>query len=172
MKKTLFAIGSILGFWLILSTFSPSSVRVTRTQEIYAPADSVFNQFNTIKNWKNWSYWERADSGMVSNYKGPDSGVGAVHQWQSEEMGNGSITIIESTRPTSIKYELVLEGMSPSIGSVSLMGRGNDLVVTMELQMALPFMFRPFGLLADRMIGPDFEDSLTGLKKICDTNQP
>ena len=171
MKKVLIILASLVGLWLLTAIFMPSERVVTREIDIYAPADSVFEQFNTLKYWKKWSYWDQADSTMKSTYNGPESGVGATHSWESEQMGNGTLTIIESNRPTSIKYELAFEGMEPSIGSISLVGRGNDLQVRMELQMNLPFVFRPLGLISDFMIGPDFEASLEGLKNSIEINK-
>ncbi len=168
MKKALIILASLVGLWLLTAAFLPSESVVTREILISAPADSVFEQFNTLKNWKKWSYWDQADPTMKSTYKGPESGVGATHAWVSEEMGTGSLTIIESNRPTNIKYELRFEDMPPSYGSLSLMGEGNDLLVTIEMRMNMPFIFRPMGLIMDKMMGPDFEKSLTGLKSRCE----
>ena len=84
-------------------------------------------------------------------------------------MGNGKLTIIESNNPKNLIYELVFEGMSPYQGSISIDGKEQKLVVTMEMRMNLPFFFRPLGLMSEWMIGPDFESSLQGLKQLCES---
>lgn len=166
MKKVLGVIIALLTVWIILAVFSPSENHISRSVEVRAEADSVFNQINILSRWKNWSYWERNDPKMVSKHTGPASGIGATHQWQSEEMGNGELTIIESNRPKGIKYELRFEGMRPSIGTISIVPKTDRLQITMDMRMQFPFFMRPLGLIADQMIGPDFEDSLKELKKI------
>ncbi|MFM7053513.1 MAG: SRPBCC family protein [Bacteroidota bacterium] len=171
MKTILIIIACLVGLWMITAAIMPSESVITRKTEINASAEAVFNEINTLQNWKKWSYWEQADPKMTSNYSGPESGVGAAHDWKSEKMGNGKITITESNNPTSLKYELVFEGMSPSQGSLSIAGNEQPLSVTMELRMNLPFLFRPMGLISERMIGPDFEASLNGLKKLSESKQ-
>ena len=169
LKTILIILACLVGLWLITATVMPSKSVIARKTEINAPADTIFKEINTIQNWKKWSYWEKADPNMASNYSGPESGVGATHIWKSKKMGNGKLTIIESNNPSSLKYELVFEGMSPSQGSLSIAGKDQPLSVTMELRMNLPFLFRPMGLISERMIGPDFEASLNGLKKLCES---
>ena len=171
MKKTLIILASLIGLWLITAAIMPSESVISRKTEINANAETVFNQINSLKNWKKWSYWEKADPNMVSNYSGPEIGPGASHKWKSEKMGNGKLSITESTNPSFLKYELVFEGMSPSQGSLTITEMGPAVAVTMEMRMNLPFLFRPMGLLSERMIGPDFEASLNGLKQLCEANQ-
>lgn len=168
MKKILVFLAALPILWFIVAAFMPSSVLITRNEQIFAPADSVFTQFNSLRNWKKWSYWEKADPKMVSTYSGAEYGVGSQHSWTSETMGNGSLTILESIPPTGIKYELRFDGMDPAQGAVSLMGRGNNLLVTMQLEMQLPLWGRPLGPVMDRMMGPDFEAGLKGLKTLCE----
>lgn len=171
MKTILIILACLVGLWLITAAIMPSESVIARKTEINAPSEAVFKEINTIQNWKKWSYWEKADPNMASNYSGPESGVGAIHEWKSEKMGNGKLSITESNNPTSLKYELVFEGMKPSQGTFTITGKEQAQVVSMELRMNLPFLFRPMGLLSERMIGPDFEASLNGLKLLCESKQ-
>lgn len=168
MKKVLIILATLPVLWFTAAAFMPSKVVISRNLDMLAPAEEVFAQFNNLHQWKNWSYWEQADPKMQSTYAGPEAGVGSSHTWISETMGNGSITIVESTPPTGIKYQLQFEGMDPAYGSISLMGRGNDLQVTMGLEMQLPFWGRPLGPVMDQLMGPDFEASLKGMKAKCE----
>ena len=171
MKTVLIILACLVGLWLIAAIIMPSESVISRKTDINAEAETVFNQINSLQNWKKWSYWEKVDPNMVSIYSGPEFGPGALHKWKSEKMGNGQISITESTNPSSLKYELVFEGMSPSQGCLVITEKEPALTVTMELRINLPFLFRPMGLLSERMIGPDFEASLNGLKQLCESNQ-
>ncbi|MFZ9942460.1 MAG: SRPBCC family protein [Bacteroidia bacterium] len=168
MKKVLITLACLPVLWFALAAFMPSKAVISRNLDIMAPAEDVFTQFNNLHHWKNWSYWDQADPKMQSSYAGPEAGVGSSHTWTSESMGNGTLTIVESTPPTGIKYQLQIDGMEPAWGNISLMGRGNDLQVTMGLEMPLPLWGRPLGPFMDQLMGPDFEASLKGLKATCE----
>ena len=52
MKKVLIILAALAGLWLLTAALMPSEGLVTRKIDIYAPADSVFEQFNTLKTGK------------------------------------------------------------------------------------------------------------------------
>ncbi|MBL0341497.1 MAG: GyrI-like domain-containing protein [Bacteroidetes bacterium] len=134
----------------------------------------MFNQINTPKSWKNWSYWDQIDPAMKSVYEGPESGLGAIHKWTSNNnsVGNGSLTIIESSEPDKIEYALTFEGMGTSNGGWLLKDSGEAILVNAFLDIDLPFMGRFFpGMFMEKSIGIDFEKTIEGLKKYTETLQ-
>jgi effector-binding domain-containing protein len=166
LKKILVVIGIILLLAVIVSLFLPSTMTVSRSEYIKAPASVVFEQINTLKNWKNWSYWDNIDSAMISKYEGPESGVGAIHSWESKDdrVGVGSLRISESTPDKSVTTVLKF-GEMESVGGWQLRDTTGGTMVTTYMTMDMKFHERLMGLMMDSWLGGDFEKSLAGLKK-------
>jgi effector-binding domain-containing protein len=172
LKKIGIALLVIIVLLLIISAFLPGKRRVERSMLINAPASVVFDQVNTLKNWKSWSYWDNIDSAMVSNYEGPESGVGARHIWKSDnkDVGHGSLEISESTPNKSVGFILNFEDMGPAQGGWTFRDTTGGTWATTYMNMELPFAFRIMGLMMDGWLGADFEKSLEGLKKVSERN--
>lgn len=159
----------------IVSLFLPSKIHVERTTEITVPAKVVFDQVNTLKNWKNWSHWDKVDPNMKSEYEGPESGAGAMHSWSSthRSVGNGSLTIVESTEPTHIITSLSFEGSDVSLGGWHFVEADGITMVTLYMNLEFGFIGRLFpGLMMNEWLGEDFEKALAGLKEYCESLPP
>ena len=159
----------LLAVYLILCICGPGKMHVERSIQINQKSDVVFNEINTLKQWQLWSYWDNIDPNMQSTYEGPESGVGAVHKWTSENdsVGNGSLTIKTSTPNTLIECDLAFEGMGTSTSGWALKDTLGGTKVTAYMDGETPFMFRAMMLFMDMdaMLGKDFEATLAGLKK-------
>lgn len=164
----------ILGLiYLVLALFGPSKMHVERSIMIKTNAATVYNEINTIKHWQMWSYWDNIDPNMKSTYEGPESGVGAKHMWTSEHenVGNGSLTIKKSEPTTLIECDLEFEGMGVSTSGWSIKDTADGVMVTAYMNAETPFLMRGMMLFMDmdKMLGPDFEKTLAGLQKHCET---
>jgi len=159
----------LLAVYLILCICGPSKMHVERSVVINQKAEVVFNEINTLKQWKLWSYWDNIDPNMQSTYEGPESGVGAVHKWTSENdsVGNGSLTIKTSTPNSLIECDLAFEGMGTSTSGWAITDTAGGVKVTVYMDGETPFMFRAMMMFMnmDEMLGKDFEATLAGLKK-------
>jgi effector-binding domain-containing protein len=105
---------------------------------------------------------------MKSTYEGPESGVGAKHNWTSnhKQVGNGSITIVDSKPNSLVMTDLDFEGMGTSHGGWMIKDSANGSSVTTYMEMDMGFFGRIFpGLFMNKMLGSDFEKTLDGLKK-------
>ncbi|MCW3103987.1 MAG: hypothetical protein JWO09_2427 [Bacteroidetes bacterium] len=171
LKKIGIALLVLVALFLIVSLFLPSNVRVERSTQINVPASVAFSQVNNFHNWPQWSYWDNIDPAMKSTYEGPESGVGAKHLWTSdnENVGHGNITIVESKPDTLILTDLEFEGMGTSRGGWKFRNEGNGCIATTYMDMDMGFFGRVPGLMMDGMLGGDFEKTLAGLKKHCES---
>lgn len=171
LKKIVIVLAVLFGLYILISLFLPSQVRVERSIVINAPAEVVFPQVNNFHNWPNWSYWDNIDPAMKSTYEGPDSGTGAKHLWTSENknVGHGNITITESKPNTEILTDLEFEGMGTSHGGWMFKDSAGKCIVTTFMEMDMGFFGRVPGLMMDKMLGSDFEKTLEGLKKRCES---
>ncbi len=162
----------LIGVYLILALFGPSSMHVERSIIIKANAATVYNEINTLKQWQMWSYWDNIDPNMKSTYEGPESGVGAKHMWTSENdsVGNGTLTIRKSEPTTLVECDLEFEGMGVCTSGWRIKDTVGGVMVTAYMDGETPFLMRPMMLFMDMdaMLGADFEKTLKGLKDHCE----
>jgi hypothetical protein len=144
----------------------PSSYEVTRSVQIQAPATLIHPWIEDLKLWPEWSAWNKGRyPDMTYEYSGADKGVGAVSSWKSEEAGNGSMTITASDPSRGVWYDLDFEGMYQSKGVVSYEPVTDGTKVSLIMRGDLGYFARYFGLVMDRMMGPDFEQGLARLEQ-------
>lgn len=168
LKIFVISIGLLAAVYLILALFGPSECHVERSIMINADAMKVHNEINTLTHWKSWSYWDNIDPNMTSTYEGPESGVGAIHRWESENdsVGKGSLTIKKSDPGKLVEMDLTFEGMGTSTSGWAMKDTASMTMVTAYMDMDIPFFLRPMMLFMDmdEQMGPDFEKTLAGLK--------
>ncbi|MDF2438101.1 MAG: hypothetical protein K0Q95_2477 [Bacteroidota bacterium] len=171
LKKVGIVLLILVGLYIIISLFLPSIVRVERSTVIKAPVQVVFEQVNNFQNWPKWSYWDNIDPQMKSTYEGPESGVGAKHLWTSnhKDVGTGSIVIVDSKPYSTILTDLEFEGMGTSHGGWFFKEVEGGTETTTYMEMDMGFFGRIMGLMMEGMLGGDFEKTLAGLKKHCES---
>jgi effector-binding domain-containing protein len=170
LKRIAIVIVILLGIWIILALFAKSEVHVERSLMINAPASAAFEQVNNFRKWKTWSYWDNIDkTTMKDSFAGPESGVGALHYWESpnDSVGKGHLKITQSVPNQFVETELTFDKMGTSMGGWKFKDTAGGVLVTSYMDMRPPFFMRPMTLFMnmDKMLGPDFEKSLAGLKK-------
>lgn len=169
LKWTL-GIVALLGVVLIGgSLLLPASTHVERSVVIQrAPAD-VYATLNSFRRFHEWSPWAEADPQAKYTYEGPAEGVGAIMKWSGNQaVGSGSQHIVESVPNARIRVALDFDGseamavytLTPEAGNATRLTWGFDADHGFN-----PFG-RWFGLLFERMMGPDFERGLAKLKAL------
>jgi effector-binding domain-containing protein len=171
LKRTGIVLLVLVLIWTITALFSSPTCHVERTMAINAPAGVVFDQINTLQNWKKWSYWDNIDKiSMHDSFAGPESGIGNKHFWNSpnDSVGKGSLTITRSEPNKFVETELAFDKMGTSMGGWKINDSAGTVYVTTYMDMKPPFFMRPMMLFmnVDKMLGPDFDKSLDGLKKV------
>jgi effector-binding domain-containing protein len=106
IKKILAGLLGLIVVLIIVGFFLPSRIELTRSITIDAPAEYAFEEVDNLDRWNNWSYWNTLDTAMTLSYGDKRSGPGSYYAWQSEEMGNGKLTITESVPFKVIKADL------------------------------------------------------------------
>lgn len=153
--------------------FLPSSVHMERSTEIAASPKVVFEQINSFKNFNQWSPWAKLDTATTYTFEGPESGVGAKMTWDSENpnVGKGSQEIIVSTPYEEITNQMIFGDFEPASASfiLSETDNGTNVVWTYDQDMGLNIIGRYFGLMMDKMLGPDYESGLASLKEMIET---
>jgi len=90
---TTVAILVLVILFFTVAFFLPSSTKITVRYKVKVPVDLVFAQVNTIQNWSDWNPFVLVDSPIEMSYKGEESGVGSVLNWQLQMEPKGSLQL-------------------------------------------------------------------------------
>jgi uncharacterized protein YndB with AHSA1/START domain len=154
----------------------PGSYRVERSVEIAAPAAAVFARVGDLKQWPSWTVWGERDPKMQTTFSPVTTGPGAWQKWDGPESGRGELTITASEPPGRLVYELYFPAFEMrSVGEITIVPAADNKVrVTWSDagKLGLNPVNRWFGVVMDRMIGPDFAGGLERLKKASETVPP
>jgi len=167
-KKILMSLAVIVVILIGASFFLPSKWHVRRSIVIAAAPEAIFPWVDNIRRWPDWTPWtEDLDPTMKRTFEGPEAGIGAKQSWQGTKMGNGTLTIIESSPPEKIVYDLNMDnGKFMAKGGFTFKPTTDGTEVTWFDSGELPGdpVSKYFGLMMDSMIGSDFEKGLQKLK--------
>lgn len=176
-KKLLLIILAIVVAFSVYVALQPAAFQVAKSTEIAAPPDVVFPHINSLKKFDAWSPWAKLDPNATMTYEGPDAGEGATAKWKgNHEVGEGTMSIIESTPPESVKMWLEFVEPMPGIAEVDfkLEPKGEATSVTWAMSTSHGFFERAICTLMmldpEKMIGEKYEEGLANLKKIVESN--
>lgn len=167
------ALGGIVVLAAVIGLLLPAQFKVERSTEVNAPAPKVYGLIAAPREWTKWSVWSQRDPQMKLDYGGPPSGKGAKWSWQSKSEGSGSMEFTEAIENAGVTYKLSFPeyGME-SKGQLALTptAKGVRVTWTNEGEMGMNPINRWFGVMMDRMVGPDFETGLGNLKRVAEAN--
>ena len=156
---------------LILAMRKPSTLRVTRTTSIRAPAERIFPLISDFHQWVTWSPYEQKDPAMKRSYSGTERGRGAVYAWDgNNNVGSGRMEILDAAVPSRIVIKLdffkPFEGHNTA--EFTMLPQGDVTNLTWTMHGPAVFMTKVMQLFInlDHMIGKDFEVGLANLKTI------
>ncbi|MDP3446152.1 MAG: SRPBCC family protein, partial [Ignavibacteria bacterium] len=144
----------VVAVFFTLPLLMSDHAEVKQSIFIEAKAQTVFRQVNNLQNWRNWSPFEMGDPEMESIYEGPKSGVGCKHVWKSKEMGDGSLTILESRPYEFIQGALTMGESGTALDEWTFIEKDGGTEVTWYLKLSdlsYPF-YKYFGFFAESMM--------------------
>jgi hypothetical protein len=179
MNKTFVKIGAVLALIamviFVIPFGLPAQYSVVRTVTIDAPPAAIHPSVNTLKEWPQWSAWTTEKyPDMKITYSGPESGVGAVNEFEGKSIGgSGKFEITKSHPDEGIEYKLEFHQGATTLSSTGGIkyepdeGKGTKVTWSNEGELGWNPISRWCGALGlmDRAMGPDFESGLANLKK-------
>jgi uncharacterized protein YndB with AHSA1/START domain len=144
---------------------------VQRAVDVAAAPERIYPLIADPREWKRWSVWNRRDPDMQLQFSGASSGTGARWAWKSASEGNGEMEFTNAVVNERVDYALAFPDMGMrSSGQFRLerVGPATRVTWTNEGDVGANPVNRYFGLLMDRMVGPDFEGGLANLKAIAE----
>lgn len=168
LKKILAIVALLFAVLLIAIATRPGQFRVTRSAQIAAPPEVVFQLIDDFHSWSTWSPWEKLDPGMNREFSGATRGKGAVYSWSGNaQVGSGGMTITESQPPERV--EIRLEFKQPfeatNMTTFALKPAAGGTQVEWAMSGNNDFMGKAMSLFMnmDQMVGKDFEQGLANL---------
>lgn len=176
MRKKIL-IGVPVALLLIVAVFAsvvamqPNEFKVIRSARIAAPPEKVFEHVNDLHKWNAWSPWIELDPNAKTTFAGPTSGKGAKFSWDgNDNMGAGSMTILDSRPPTSINMELVFTrpAQTPALIDFTFQPVREETEVTWTMSGHHNFVEKAVCMCMnmDKMVGGSFEKGLANIKRI------
>lgn len=161
-KAMKWGVGVVVGLiGLGALAFVPSTMHIERSLHMQASPEAVYAQVVDVELAQGWSPWAAADPSMEISYGDAKQGVGASYSWTSDEQGSGTLTIIEAEPFRSIRNDLDFGEQGGGVGTWRFESDGEGTNTTWMMDGEGPLLFT---LVADRLVGPMFEDGLARLK--------
>lgn len=177
MRKVLLGIFyGLLGLFLIAVAGGyalPGKAHVERSASINAPAEKIYAIVSDLQRNKEWSPWTAMDPVIELSYSGPNSGAAGVGQkmsWVSKnpQVGTGSQEVTDLVPNERMVSALEFSG-TKAAATFTLQPDGTGTKVVWSFDATLSGVAeRWFGLLFDRLIGPDLEKGLVNLKTLAE----
>ena len=175
LKTIAYSVVALVGAVLLYAATKPDTFHVQRSISIQATPEKIFAVLNDFHQTASWSPYEKKDPAMKRAFSGPESGKGAVYQFEgNKEVGKGRLTITDTT-PSS-KVVIALDMDEPfeghNIVEYTLNAKGGSTDVTWAIHGQQPFIGKVISLFidCDKMIGKDFEVGLANLKAVSETD--
>ena len=167
MKKVLIIVG-IIAVVAIVFFAIPMNMKVDRAVTINADRALVYNNVSKFEIFEQWSPWAQMDPSQEVTVTGEDGQVGAKMAWvsESDEVGSGSQEI---TKATQDRIEMNLEFTAPwqskSLVYYDFSGEDGNVTVNWGYEGEGNLLTK---LMVEGMLGENYEQGLTDLKKMCE----
>jgi uncharacterized protein YndB with AHSA1/START domain len=177
MKKTITVIGIVavvlLAALFIYAATKPDVFRVQRAASIKAPPEKIFPFVNDLHRFGAWSPYGKKDPAMKRTFSGPESGSGAVYEWDGDKnVGQGRMEISDTSPPSrvTIRLDFLRPFEAHNMVEFTLAPKGDSTDVTWAMQGPVPYVAKIMHVFfdMDSMVGKDFEAGLANLKSIAE----
>ena len=173
LSLVLIALGLALLALLAYAATRPGEFRVERRARIAAPAEQVWPHIAELRAFNRWNPYERKDPLIKGAYSGPASGVGSRYDWDSLEVGSGSleITAQQPGRAVQMKLDFVKPFEAHNQAEFALQPLPDGATeVRWTMQGPANFLSKLMGVFIDmdKMVGRDFEAGLQNLRQLAE----
>lgn len=170
LRVLLIALAILAVVVLAAGLFLPKQVHAERSIVIDAPPAAVYDVIGSMRRFNEWSPWFERDPNAHYEFSGPDHGVGSRMTWASDQgdVGSGSQEIIAADPGRSVTTRLDFgdEGGANAQLSIAPQGTASKVTWSFDASFEDDYFGRYFGLVLERLLGPDYEEGLANLKRV------
>jgi len=173
LKRIFIGVVVLVGIAVAGAFLLPRNVHVRRSIEIAAPAEVIFPLINSPRQFNEWSPWARLDPNIKTTYSGPESGVGAKMEWQSDDknVGSGTSEITASRTNKMVRTSMDFGDMGAAEAFFIIQKPKDDKTTVIwgfNTDLGMNPIARYMGLMFDGWIGKDYETGLANLKQLAE----
>ena len=166
-------VGLILLYFLV-AFFLPSSKTLHRSIIIDRPARDIYELVTNFSYYRKWNPWSAREPEASGEMSGTPGAIGHKWQWDGKKIGSGYLQIKEFEEAKRLKSDLVFTAPrkmnSEDLWKFEPLDE-NRTRVTWGHYSELGYPTgRYFGLMLDRMLGPDFDQGLRNLKELSESH--
>lgn len=173
-KKILIGVLVIVVALVIWLATLPAKYDFTRSMEIDADFDVVYENVSNFKRWDLWSPWTILDATNQNKYFGTQGAVGGGYSWEGELTGAGEMEIIELKGKEFIDMDIRFTKPWKSESDVTMALAAvdsNTVKVTWGMAGKMPFLMRWMTKSMEGFIGMDYDRGLLMLKELSETGE-
>jgi uncharacterized protein YndB with AHSA1/START domain len=154
LKYLLLAIVVIFTTFSVWMAFLPESFNVSKTIEIQAPRDSVFEIITDLNRFQEWAAWFEGGSVNV-RVSNPSSGKGAWVAFQDDQGTSGKLIFSNFQEPREVTYQLEYNNKVEAIGRWLFEDAEGQTAFSWQFEGSMPYYFRWVNLTMERRMGAD-----------------
>lgn len=185
MKKVItrifIGIATLIFLLIVASNFLPSTFSVTRSQEVKAPVEKVYQEITNLETWEFWAPFsipEEKDVEIIYSQTSSDRGASKI--WTLQKEGKdwtqmvteeiGWIKIRNTEVNSSLNFEYTMDKARHLVeGTIQLDELGNNTRIswTFTGRFRKQPIEKYMGLWVDDLLGKRIENTLNGLDAYC-----
>jgi hypothetical protein len=168
LKKFLLGAVAVFVLLALIGLVLPAQWKVERSVSIAAKPAAVYQRIANLETWPQWTVWNRREDPEVRFQFDGGVGAGSTWRWDGPKLGRGTLAIQSGNPHTGIAYEVVMDGMNPVRGRISLAASGDatDVVWRDEGELGASPIDRWFAfLMLPSVLGSAIDQNLANLKR-------
>ncbi|QDQ27349.1 SRPBCC family protein [Chitinimonas arctica] len=170
LSLILLALAIALLLLLIHAARRPDTFRIERSTRIQAAPERVFALINDLHGFNSWNPFEKKDPAIKGEYGAITSGPGAVYAWESQKVGVGRMTIVDTVPESRVimKLDFFKPFVANNMAEFNLRADRDGTQVSWAMHGPTPFISKLMQVFfsMDKMVGKDFDDGLANLKTL------
>ncbi len=171
--KVALAIAVILAVFLGFVATRKGHFHYERSGVIAAPAERIFPYLSDFHRGQLWNPFAQKDPAMKITYSGPESGVGAMMEFDgNREAGTGKLEILSLVPNRSVDIRLTMIKPFAAVNQVhyELAPEGTGTRFTWSMEGDNGFMGKLVSVFVDcdKMIGGEFDKGIALLKAVAE----
>lgn len=175
LQIILVIIGSLITLFFLVAFLLPSSKSLSRSITIDSSPGKVYNLITDFKNYKKWNPWSAREPDAKGEMEGEPGKPGHKWSWDGKVIGAGYLQIKEVEKDKRVLSDLVFlkprEMTGDDIWHFEAIEKGRTKVTWgNRAHLGYP-VGRYFGLMLEKMLGPDFEKGLQNLKELSESDK-
>jgi uncharacterized protein YndB with AHSA1/START domain len=173
LKRLLLVLGVLALVFVVGGLLLPDRVEVERSIHIERPPAQVFAALNGFARFNEWSPWADYDTTARYDLSGPPTGVGARMEWSGEKgTGAQQILLVIPDELIAVDLDFGTDGTAEARYLLVPEDGGTRTIWQLRSEFGGSLTMRWFGLMFERMIGPDYERGLANLKRLLESEPP